>query len=316
MARLALVRKVHPEDAVEQRGGQLEIRRLLDLFRDGARQEIRDVDFALLQRGGARRLLGDRPEDQAFHVRRLPPVAVEGLDHQLDARVEGDEAIRAGTDGRALEAVLADFLHVFLRHDPSATGRHGSVEREEIGPGLLQPEPDVTGIDGQHLAHLVLEDLRARAAVALERELHVLGRDRLAVMELRALADDEVVREPVLRRRPRLGEAWRERTRRHRLHHRVVQCPEDHERRGDSLGVRRIEEPRRDRDVDTVGDLAFGRGLGDGHGAGGRRRHGQREGEGREDEHRGSNVDGHRDRPPVQSPRSVPERSDVFRHLA
>src|SRR5207249_7238774 len=110
------------------------------------------------------------------------------------------------------------------------------------------------------------EELRPRALVALEGELHVGGRDRLAVVELHALADDELVREPVLRRRPRLREARRVLPGRHGLHQRVVQRVEHHERRDDALGLGGVEPAGGQRDVHAPGHGALrggGRGAGD-----------------------------------------------------
>ena len=79
-------------------------------------------------------------------------------------------------------------------------------------------------------------------------------------MELHALADDELVREAVLGLRPRLGEARRLLPGWHRLHQRVVQSVEHHERRDDALGLGGIEPARRKRDVHAPRHGAFGRG--------------------------------------------------------
>ena len=106
--------------------------------------------------------------------------------------------------------------------------------------------------------HVVLHQLVRGAAIALEREFHVLGGDRLAIVEFDALAQHEFVAEPVLRGRPRLGEARRLRLARHRLHHRVVQRVEHHEGGDDPLRLGRVEPGRRQRDVDGPGQLAAG----------------------------------------------------------
>src|SRR3989449_3880638 len=47
-----------------------------------------------------------------------------------------DELVRAGADGRLLEAVVADLLDVLLRHDPRGARRASAVERHEVGPPL------------------------------------------------------------------------------------------------------------------------------------------------------------------------------------
>jgi hypothetical protein len=98
-------------------------------------------------------------------------------------------------------------------------------------------------IDHVDARDLVLEQLRRRAAIALEGELHVLGGERIAVVKDDALAQDELVAEPVLRHGPRLGERRRHAIAGHGLHQRVVQGVEDlHER--DDAGVLRGIEPR------------------------------------------------------------------------
>jgi hypothetical protein len=75
---------------------------------------------------------------------------------------------------------------------------------------------------GLDLLHLVLEQLGARALVALEGELHILRGDRITVVELSILANDELVGDAVLGERPGLGQARSIDVARHRLHQRVV----------------------------------------------------------------------------------------------
>src|SRR5215471_11056285 len=65
-----------------------------------------------------------------------------------------------------------------------------------------------------------------------------------AVVELRVLAQDELVGEPVLGRRPRLGQARRADVARHRLHERVVQRVEHHEGCDQRFGVAGVEPAR------------------------------------------------------------------------
>src|SRR4029077_21257113 len=80
------------------------------------------------------------------------------------------------------------------------------VEHDEVGPRLLQAEADAARIRRLDRGDPFLEGLVRGAAIALERELDVLGGDRVAVVELHAAAQDELVREPVGRYGPRLGE--------------------------------------------------------------------------------------------------------------
>src|SRR5712664_3280374 len=92
--------------------------------------------------------------------------------------------------------------------------------------GTIQPAP-VAGDRGD----LVLERLRRDAAAPLERELDVLGRDGLAVVELDPFAQHELVDEPVGRHAPRLGPAGGHALPRHRLEERVMQRVEEHDGR-------------------------------------------------------------------------------------
>jgi hypothetical protein len=111
-------------------------------------------------------------------------------------------------------------------------------------------------VHGLDRRDLLLEELRRRAAIALERELHVLGGDGLAVVELGALAEQELGDETVRGQGPGLGEAGRHRVAGHRLHQRVVQRVEDHEGSADPRGLRGVEPGRRQGDVYRPGELA------------------------------------------------------------
>jgi hypothetical protein len=162
--------------------------------------------------------------------------------------------------GRPLEAVVADLLEVLPGHDPAGSGGEASVVGHEVGPGLLEPEADPARIDHLHRRDLILHELVRRAPVALERELHVVGGDRFAVVELDARAQDEFLDEAVLRQAPRFCQARRHGVARHGLYQRVVQRVEDHPRRADARSLGRVEPGGGKRDVDSPGHLAFGRG--------------------------------------------------------
>ena len=103
--------------------------------------------------------------------------------------------------------------------------------------------------------HAVLEQIVRGAAVAFERELHVVRRDRIAVVKCRAVAQHEIERQSVLGFRPGFRKAGRHRPPRHRLHHGVVQRVEHHERRNDARDVGRVEPDRGERDVHRPGQL-------------------------------------------------------------
>ena len=166
--------------------------------------------------------------------------------------------------GRFLESLHADLLHVLLRHDPGRAGRGGGVEGHEIGPGLLEDEAHAQGVDHLDAGDLGLEQPGGGPAVALERELHVLRRHRLAVVELHALAEHELIGEPVLGCGPGLGEARGHGVAGHRLHERVVQRVEDHEGRDDARRLGGVEPRGGERHVNRPGGLALrgGRGRG------------------------------------------------------
>src|SRR5690348_14869616 len=68
-----------------------------------------------------------------------------------------------------------------------------------VRPRLLEPDAHPPRVDDLDAGHPGLQGAGRRALVALERELHVGGGDRFAVVELHALAEDELVDEPVLR---------------------------------------------------------------------------------------------------------------------
>jgi hypothetical protein len=116
-------------------------------------------------------------------------------------------------------------------------------------------------VDDDDLARLLLEDLRALGPP--EAELHVLGGERVAVVELQPLPELELVGALVRAHRPRLGQAGRQVVARHRLHERVVHGVHDPERgeHADDLG--RIEPLGRQRDVERPAHLAVGLGLGE-----------------------------------------------------
>src|SRR5262245_62753785 len=101
------------------------------------------------------------------------------------------EPVGPETDRLALEAVVADLLDVLLRHHPAGAGGQRAVERHEVGERLVELEPHAMGIDDDDLADLVLEELGA--LVAMEAAPHVLGGERVSVVDLYAFAQLELV---------------------------------------------------------------------------------------------------------------------------
>ena len=172
-----------------------------------------------------------------------------------------DEAIGTGADRCLLEAIVADLGHVLARHDPGGTADAG-IEGEKVGPRLLQPEPHVLRIRRLDRGDTLLEQALAGTPIALERELHIVRRDGLAVVECGALAQDELIGEAVLRRGKRLGEARRLIVARHRLHQCVVHPIEEHVRRDDPAGLARVEPGRGERHVHAIRQLPLRSGDG------------------------------------------------------
>ena len=254
-ARVPLVGEDQPVGGHERSRPQGEPGRAPHLLAELAVDRVGDVRLTALEHGQARHRVRDRLEDEALHARRLAPVPLERLEHQLDARRERDEPVRAGPDRRLLEAVLAHLLDVLPGDDPRGARRRRAVEGHEVRPRLLETEPDAPGIRSLDRGDLLLEHLRRDAAVPLERELDVVGRDGLAVVERRPSAQHELVDEPVGRRAPRLGQAGRHGLLGHRLHEGVVERVEDHEGRDEARRLGGLEEGRRQAEVKRPGHL-------------------------------------------------------------
>ena len=86
-------------------------------------------------------------------------------------------AVPIRNEGRMLGSLSMRFPHSAMSEDEAA---------RRFGPRLVQAEDDAPRIGRLHRRHLVLDEARGVAAIALEGELHVLGRHRLAVVELHA----------------------------------------------------------------------------------------------------------------------------------
>src|SRR5262245_26091840 len=95
-------------------------------------------------------------------------------------------------------------------------------------------------------------------------KLHVLGRERIAVVELQPLAQLELVGELIGADRPGFGEARRHLVAGHRLHQRVVERVEDPERRELADDFAWIEPHRGEGDVERPAHFTFGLHLGGG----------------------------------------------------
>ena len=117
--RVPLLGEVEEEHRITPHRGEFEPGCPLDLFGHGTTEEVHHVGLTTLEGGGTRRLVGDALEDQPLDARRLPPVALERLDDDLDAGRGADVPVGTRADRRLLEPVVADLLHVLLRDDPA-----------------------------------------------------------------------------------------------------------------------------------------------------------------------------------------------------
>src|SRR5262245_28612064 len=125
---------------------------------------------------------------------------------------------------------------------PARARRQRAIEAHKIRPWLLEAKADTARLRGLDRGDSLLEYRRGDAAVALERELHVVSRDGLAVVEPHPLAQHELIDEPIRRCTPRLRQAGRHTLVWCRLHERVVERVEEHERRDKARRLRRLEE--------------------------------------------------------------------------
>src|SRR5207245_1475881 len=122
--------------------------------------------------------------------RHLAPVILVRLHYNLDARLYADKLVRAETDRMFSEAVRPDLREIFLGRDPARGARERAVKRHTIGPRFVQSETHRVRIDRDDLPHLLMQlyTLRAR-----EAEDHVIGGERVAVMEFYAFAQLELI---------------------------------------------------------------------------------------------------------------------------
>jgi hypothetical protein len=240
---------------------QREARATAQFLGELAAHRIDDVDLAALQRREPRRLFGNDLEDQALDRRHLAPVVLVGLQHQLDAGIERDEFIGPGTDRGLFEGLVTDLFYVFLRYDPAGAGR-GRVKCQEVRPWVFQAKADVLRVEDVDRGDPALHQVARRSAIAVEREFDVLGAERVAVVKGEAVAQGEIVSQPVFGGADRLGKARGQALARHRLHHPIVQGVKHHERRDDAGRVGRVEPCRRQRDMDAIGQLTGGAGCG------------------------------------------------------
>lgn len=168
---------------------------------------IGKVDLAVRDRGKARRVVRDHPQDQRGHLGRGAPEMLGRLEDDLVARRVFRQLVGARADGRVLEAFFAHAFHVGLGQHPGHTAGRRAEQGQEVGPGLAQLIADGQRIDHHRLGHELADQFLVRARVAVERELGILGGQRIAVLELEPLAQLEGIAQPVLGRFHAFGKA-------------------------------------------------------------------------------------------------------------
>src|SRR5581483_4823562 len=274
--RIPLIEEIEEERRDTARERQPQARVTLDLLRLGRVEQVGDVDLPALQHGHARERLRHHLEDEPLDGRHLAPVAVERLHDELDTRRVADELVRPEADRMLLESRVAHLLHVLPGHDPAGAGHDAGVVVHEVGPRIVQREAHAVRAHHGDLPHLLVQELALRA---MEAELHVLGGERVAVVELQPLAQRELVRPLVGADRPRLRQTRRSKIAGQRLHQRVVQAIQDPEGCELTHGLTGIEPLRGHGEVERPAHLALGLGLGEG-GAGSERKDEARGGDG------------------------------------
>src|SRR5207245_10022261 len=113
-------------EGAEERRDEAQPGRAPDVLGRRSAQQERDIDLVALKRGGLRSLVGQAAEDQSLDRGSLAAVALEGFEHQLDARIEAHELVGAGPDGRLAKGLLAYALDVLPGHHPAGAGHEGA----------------------------------------------------------------------------------------------------------------------------------------------------------------------------------------------
>ena len=202
----------HGADHLVALGGHLDrgqLRQLLGVA-VGHGPEARHVRFALLQRSGARCLVVDEAHDDAIEIRQplAPVVRVLVEAHEFAAppldELEGAGADRAVGVGVGLDVALAE----------DVLGQHRALvarqRRQHVGRGVVELE-DRRVVVGRFDRRDVAEGADAARMRLLQHlhdgELHVGGREGLAVVEFHVLAQLEGDGLAVGRNLPAFGQA-------------------------------------------------------------------------------------------------------------
>ena len=139
------------------------------------------------------------------------------------------------------ETILADPIEIRFRDNPGRPARRAGIEREEVGPGGMEDETDAVSVDDLDRLHPLVQQLGRSPLVAQEAESHILGGERIAVVEGQALTQLEFIGQPVLALRSGFRQTSGHIVAHQGFDQRVMQGVGEHERRGDSSGIGRTE---------------------------------------------------------------------------
>ena len=98
------------------------------------------------------------------------PIAVGRLEDEFRPGGRAHEAIGAEPDGVLLKARLAHLLGVRFGHDPPRPADQGGVDREEVGPGRVEHDAHVVGVEDFDGLHLLVQQRGEDPLVAPEAE--------------------------------------------------------------------------------------------------------------------------------------------------
>src|SRR5262245_30731574 len=161
-----------------------------------------NIGFPRLQHGQPCAGLGDMLEENLSNRGGLAPIAVRRFKDEGHPRVEADKAIGSQSNGMPLKALVADPLDVLFGDNPSRPADHGGIDDEEVGPGGVEHDTQVMGVDDLDGLDPRVQLLGREALVAPEAKLDVLRRARIAIVEGEPGAQRDVVDQPVRAFRP------------------------------------------------------------------------------------------------------------------
>ena len=122
-------------------------------------------------------------------------------------------------------------------------------------------EAHLMRVDDLHRLDVLLQVSGARAFVALETELHVLGRERVAVVKRHALTQLKIVHQAIRTLAPLGGQTGRHGTVRHGFDYGIMESIQEHERGNDAGGLGRVKPGRSNGDMNGPRHLATGGAL-------------------------------------------------------